>query len=61
MDKLVQVKYIRIDLKLFYFYITGKTFTAGLLNKLDHDSEGVIPLSINHIFDSLRKKSTGPY
>jgi ABC-type ATPase involved in cell division len=31
---------------------TGKTYTIGLLENMDENSEGLIPLSLKHIFSA---------
>ena len=36
-------------------FTLGKTYTMGLLNKIDEDSKGLVPLSLRHLMTRLRE------
>lgn len=40
---------------------TGKTYSMGLLNKMNNESEGIVPDSIRYIFQMKRKKCYDSY
>jgi hypothetical protein len=37
------------------FFRLGKTYTMGLLNKIDEDSKGLVPLALRHLLVRLKE------